>query len=94
MRRKGALHRINAEPPLADRDPAFERAIGPQAGRPGNGGGRLFSGGARLLANGSDWARRLSIAMQNSRSPPSSAGLRPSAWLRVSGQPARGLSSP
>ncbi len=29
-----------------DRASAFERAIGPQAGRPGNGGGRLFSGGA------------------------------------------------
>jgi len=29
-----------------DRASAFERAIGPQAGQPGNGGGRLFSGAA------------------------------------------------
>jgi len=29
-----------------NRASAFERAIGPQPVRPGNGGGRLFSGGA------------------------------------------------
>ena len=33
-------------PSEEDRATAFERAIGPQAGRTGNGGGRLFSGGA------------------------------------------------
>lgn len=40
-----------------DRASAFERAIGPHAGQPGNGGGRLFSGGPAGL----------SIAKQNSR---------------------------
>jgi hypothetical protein len=52
-----------------DRASAFERAIGPQTARSGNGGGRLFSGARR---------RRLSIAKQNSRPSPSSAALRPS----------------
>jgi hypothetical protein len=27
----------------------LQRAIGPQSGRPGNGGGQLFSGGGELL---------------------------------------------
>ncbi|MBV1702731.1 MAG: hypothetical protein KGQ46_13020 [Hyphomicrobiales bacterium] len=33
-------------PSEGHRASAFERAIGPQAGQPGNGGGRLFSGAA------------------------------------------------
>ncbi|WP_164523379.1 MULTISPECIES: hypothetical protein [Alphaproteobacteria] len=45
-------------PSEGDRASAFERAIGPKAGQPGNGGGRLLSGAAQ---------RPLSIAKQNSR---------------------------
>jgi hypothetical protein len=52
-----------------DRASAFERAIGRQPGRIGNGCGRRFSGAAR---------GPLSIAKQNSRPSPSSAALRPS----------------
>ncbi len=33
-----------------DRASAFERAIGPQTGQAGNGGGRLFSGAALQAA--------------------------------------------
>ncbi len=80
--------RIAALPAIVGEDRAHGLLRGRsvrQTARPGNGGGRLFSVGGRA---------RLCIAKQNSRPPPSSASLRPSASLRVQVRSARRLSSP